>query len=291
MRSMTGFGRGEAAANGWKIEIELSAVNRKQSDINVNLPGSLIELEAEVRRLIGEAISRGRVNAKINLNREGGSTTQLSFDEELASQYVDAVKAFAEKRGLETHVEAAELFRAPGVFKLDDARVSADEVKDCIFPALAESISQLIQMQEEEGAHLHDDLCSRISQIETSVAVVKEFAPTIPDTYRKTLLKRLNESGIDCDFSDDRILREIALFAERCDITEELTRIDHHVAQFRKYFESDEPTGRPLDFLCQELNRELNTIGSKANHPGIAQEIVNAKTELEKFREQVQNVQ
>lgn len=288
---MTGFGRGEAAANGWKIEIELSAVNRKQSDINVNLPGSLIELEAEVRRLIGEAISRGRVNARINLNREGGSVSQLSFDEGLAGQYVESVKAFAEKAGIDTQIGAADLFRAPGVFKLDDARVSADQVKDGIFSALAESIVQLIKMQEEEGAHLHDDLCSRITQIESGVAVVKEFAPTVPASYRENLLKRLNESGIDCDFSDDRILREIALFAERCDITEELTRIDHHVAQFRKYFESEEPTGRPLDFLCQELNRELNTIGSKANHPRIAQEIVNAKTELEKFREQIQNVQ
>lgn len=288
---MTGFGRGEAAANGWKIEIELSAVNRKQSDINVNLPGSLIELEAEVRRLIGEAISRGRVNARINLNREGGSVSQLSFDEGLAGQYVESVKAFAEKAGIDTQIGAADLFRAPGVFKLDDARVSADQVKDGIFSALAESIVQLIKMQEEEGAHLHDDLCNRINQIESCVAIVKEFAPNVPASYRENLLKRLNESGIDCDFSDDRILREIALFAERCDITEELTRIDHHIAQFRKYFESEEPTGRPLDFLCQELNRELNTIGSKANHPRIAQEIVNAKTELEKFREQVQNVQ
>lgn len=291
MRSMTGFGRGEAAANGWQVEVELSGVNRKQSDINVNLPGSLLEVEGDVRRALAEVISRGRLNAKINFNRESAGDSSLVFDEALATEYVEAAKMLSEKTGIETRFTAADLFRAPGVFKLDDAGVPLSEVKEAILAALQNAIRNFVQMQEEEGEHLRKDLSSRIDNIVEAVAAIRDRSATVPEQYRKNLHSRLSEAGLEIDLSDERVLREIALYAERCDITEEVTRIDHHVAQFRTYIASEEPTGRPLDFLCQELNRELNTIGSKANDAEIAREIVNAKTELEKIREQVQNVQ
>lgn len=288
---MTGFGRGDATANGWRIEVEISGVNRKQADIGINLPSSLIELEGDLRRILSEAVSRGRVSAKIGLIAESGSESTLTFDKEMARQYVEAAKAISEETGIETRLTAADLFRAPGLFRVDDAEVEPNDVRDAVVEALHSALGQFVQMQEQEGQHLKADLASRIGAIEAEIASIKSQAPKVPENQRQNLHARLQDSGLAIDLNDDRILKEIALFAERCDITEELTRLDSHIGQFRNYLDSTEPKGRPLDFLCQELNRELNTIGSKANDAGIAQRIVNSKTELEKIREQVQNVQ
>ncbi|MDF1823463.1 MAG: YicC family protein [Verrucomicrobiales bacterium] len=291
MRSMTGFGRGEAATDEWKIEIELSGVNRKQLDIGINLPSTLSELEGEAKRLISEAISRGRIGGKVTLSHTGGTSSHLVFDESLAQQYIAAAKTLSEKGGIETRLTAADLFRAPGLFKIEECNASADDLRDPLLAALNEAVAQLTSMQESEGEHLRSDLLARLDAIMGEVDVIRELALGVPVSHREHLRKRLQESGLEIDLNDDRILREIGLYAERCDITEELTRIDSHAVQFRSYLESNEPVGRPLDFLCQEFNRELNTIGSKANHADIAQRIVNSKTELEKIREQVQNVQ
>jgi uncharacterized protein (TIGR00255 family) len=291
MRSMTGYGRGEAVVDGWKLEVELSGVNRKQADISVNLPAALLELEGEARALVAKAVSRGRVSAKVGLSHGGGVDNRLLFDEGLARQYVEAAKRIAGESGIDSSLSAADLFRAPGVFRIDESGADPDEVRGALFEALGSALAQLVKMQADEGGHLRTDLQFRLDHIVAEVAEIRHLAPRVPPAYRQTLIKRLGESGVDLDLDDDRLLREIALFAERCDITEELTRLDSHVALVRVYLASDEPMGRSLDFLCQEFHRELNTIGSKANDATIARHVVNAKTELEKIREQVQNVQ
>ncbi|MEM7601238.1 MAG: YicC/YloC family endoribonuclease, partial [Verrucomicrobiota bacterium] len=282
---------GEAATTEWKIEVELSGVNRKQLDIAFSLPSNLAELEGETKRLVSDSISRGRIGGKVTLSHTGGTSNHLVFDEALAQQYIEAAKTLTEKGGIETRLTAADLFRAPGLFKIEESNAKAADLRDPLLSALADAISQLTAMQDSEGEHLRSDLLSRLDAIVTEVGVIREIAPRVPEAHRQNLHKRLQESGLELDLNDDRILREIGVYAERCDITEELTRIDSHITQFRAYLESTDPVGRPLDFLCQEFNRELNTIGSKANDADIAQRIVNAKTELEKIREQVQNVQ
>ena len=291
MRSMTGFGRGEAAAHGWLTVVELSGVNRKQIDISINLPGALSELEPELRRTISETISRGRVNARFNLTHTESGDNQLAFDEALATQYIEAARKLAQSTGVETRLTAADLFRAPGVFRVEESKPEVEEVQESVTRALQLALDALTEMQEREGAHLQEDLEERLGKIESEISGVGSHARVVVENYRKSLFTRLNESGLEIDLDDDRVMREIGIFAERSDISEELTRIDSHISQFRQYFSSKEPVGRALDFLCQELNRELNTIGSKANDASIAQSIVNAKTELEKIREQVQNAQ
>jgi uncharacterized protein (TIGR00255 family) len=291
MRSMTGFGRGEATARGWKVDVELSGVNRKQADISVNLPAALLELEAEARNLLTKAVSRGRIGAKVSLSHTDTSENRLLFDEDLARQYVEAAKRLSEQTGIETRITAADLFRAPGIFKIDELGASPDEVREALMTALESALSQLVRMQQDEGTHLRTDLEARLDSIVREVEGIAALAPLVPIGHRQNLMKRLSESGLELDLGDERLLREIALFAERCDVTEELTRLASHVSLFRSYLASDEPMGRNLDFLCQELNRELNTIGSKANDAGIARCVVHSKTELEKIREQVQNVQ
>jgi uncharacterized protein (TIGR00255 family) len=291
MRSMTGFGRGEATVDQWKINVELSGVNRKQIDVSVNLPSALVELEGDVRRTVTESISRGRISVRVNLEHTGNRAAELAFDEELARQYIEAAKTLSALGEIETRLTAADLFRAPGLFRLEDSEVDASDLRDTLLEAVGDGLSRLSEMQTQEGEHLRADLIARLNAIEEEARQIAELSPKVPATHRENLIKRLHESGLEVDLDDDRVLKEIGLFADRCDISEELTRISSHLAQFRTYLESDEPVGRPLDFLCQEFNRELNTIGSKANDANIAQGIVRSKTELEKIREQVQNVQ
>ena len=288
---MTGFGRAECTTGEWKVEIEVSGVNRKQIDVSLNLPGSLQELEAELRRVLTESVSRGRIQARINLGHAGESSNHLAFDEGLAQQYIAAARTLAESHGVETRLTAADLFRAPGLFRIEESDARAEDLRDPIRSTLDEALAEFREMQEREGSHLRDDLQERIDEISRLLDQLRELAPRVPELHREHLQQRLEESGLEIAYDDDRVLREIALYAERCDITEELTRLDSHLSQFRSYLASTEPVGRSMDFLCQELNREFNTIGSKANDAEIAQAIVTSKTELEKIREQVQNVQ
>ena len=288
---MTGFGRGEATVDQWKINVELSGVNRKQIDVSVNLPSALVELEGDLRRTVTESISRGRVTVRVNLEHTGNRAAELAFDEELARQYIGAAKTLSALGEIETRLTAADLFRAPGLFRLEDSEVDASDLRDTLLEAVGDGLNRLSEMQTQEGEHLRADLIARLNTIEEEARQIAELSPKVPATHRENLMKRLRESGLEVDLDDDRVLKEIGLFADRCDISEELTRIDSHLAQFRTYLENDESVGRPLDFLCQEFNRELNTIGSKANDADIAQGIVRSKTELEKIREQVQNVQ
>jgi uncharacterized protein (TIGR00255 family) len=288
---MTGFGRGETTIADWKIEVELSGVNRKQIDLSIHLPGTLSELEGDVRRLVSERVSRGRVTVRVNLEHTGNRETSLVFDEGLARQYIEAAKTLSESGEIETRLTAADLFRAPGLFRVENTAANPDDLREPLLEATGKALEQLDEMQSQEGEHLRSDLLARLDVLVAEAARIRELAPRVPAAYRQNLFKRLEDSGLEIDLNDERLVREIGIFAERSDVTEELTRIDSHVGQFRTYLESDEPVGRSLDFLCQEFNRELNTIGSKANDADIAQGVVNAKTELEKIREQVQNVQ
>ena len=291
MKSMTGYGRAEVTSGNWHLSVEVSAVNRKQTDIVINLPSRLVELEPEVRSRVLAAISRGRVNLRVGLEAGASGAAALVVDEQLARRYLDSIRRLAAETGTGLNLSASDLFRAPGVFRLEESEVEIEELREPLMKALDQSIAAMSAMQEREGAHLREDIEGRLESIGNLTAEIRQSAPVVVENYRRNLESRLRDSGLGIDTNDDRVLREIGLFAERCDITEELTRIDSHLNQFRSYFGGGEAVGRPLDFLCQELNRELNTIGSKANDAGIAQRIVRAKTELEKIREQVQNVQ
>ena len=304
---MTGYGRAEAAHGDWLVTIELSSVNRKQTDIAINLPGRLAAAEADVRKRIAAAVSRGRVNARITLDANGAahatgagsSKAKLSFDKDLAEQYLAAIDSITRDGDRPVEFRPVDLLRAPGVFSLEEETVETEEVLPDLLRVVDEALGALMKMQDTEGQHLRSDLLDRLDTIAASKAAIAERAPQVVVSHRENLLARLQNAGleIEVDLEDERIVREIALFADRCDISEELTRIDSHLQQFSDYLAQDaegaapEPVGRPLDFLCQELNREFNTIGSKANDSVISKHVVALKTELEKVREQVQNVQ
>jgi uncharacterized protein (TIGR00255 family) len=291
MRSMTGYGRAEQITGDWQISIELSAVNRKQTDIVVHLPSGLAALESDLKKQIGQQVLRGRVSARITVESANSTSSEISLDENLAKQYIALVQSLAKDCDQELQVSGSDLLRVPGVFTFETHTLPVDELQKSLPQVLNESLEALLAMQDAEGEHLHEDLEARLKFVEKELDVIATASPQVIERYRKTLHQRLEEAGLNIDLNDDRLLREIGLFADRCDISEEITRTQSHIKQFRSYMESEEAVGRSLDFLCQELNREINTIGSKANDAEIAQHVVETKTELEKVREQVQNIQ
>lgn len=291
MRSMTGYGRGEAVAAGWRVDVELSGGNRKQIDLALNLPSSLLSLESELRSRLASAVSRGRVVAKVVATRVEVSGSSLFCNEALARQYREALANLASALEIPMDLSVSQLLRAQDVFRIEDSGADPEMLGDAVLAALDAALLPFTAMQTTEGQHLQRDLAGRLNRIEDELHEIRQRAPGVSVTYRENLMKRLSEADIPFDLGDDRIVREVALFAERCDITEELTRLDSHIALFRSYLASEDATGRSLDFLCQEMNREINTIGSKANDAAIAHAVVRAKAELEKIREQVQNVQ
>ena len=287
MKSMTGFGRGEATGDGTIFRVEVASVNRKQADIAVHLPRELSELEAGLRKRVASEVSRGRVTVRVHsdsLNGEGSK--KLVVDEALVEQY----KAALESLGAEK-MAAADLLRAPGVFSLEDSRPDPEEALPVIEKALDAAMASFEAMRAAEGQALADDITSRLAAVRGLADEVRGISPEVVTRYRETLLRRLGEAGLEIDLDDDRVLKEVAVFAERCDITEEITRLDSHLEQYATYIASDDPVGREMDFLSQELNREVNTIGSKANSSEIAKRVVSAKAEIEKIREQVQNIE
>jgi uncharacterized protein (TIGR00255 family) len=293
MKSMTGYGRGECARDGFKITAELGAVNRRQTEISVSLPREMEMLEAPVRDAINAQVARGRVTARIGIHASAGkSSARAHINVSLAKAYATELGKLAKQLKLSGGVSLDQILRAPGVFQSDEELVVADKIWPVVEKALKQALLSLVKMREREGAHLAEDLAARIGVMRKAVEKIQKQAPLTVENYRKQLLERIKAAGIENVAADDeRLLKEIVLFADRSDISEELTRLQSHFKQFEDCRKSREPVGRTLDFLAQEMNREINTIGSKANDAIISREVVTLKAELEKFREQAQNVE
>jgi uncharacterized protein (TIGR00255 family) len=291
MHSMTGFGRGTAATGAWHATVEINSVNRKQAEVVVQVARELSELEGRIRKVVLGMVSRGRVQVAINLERAEGATTAIRVDAELARAFHSAFIELGKTVGDAVRPTAADYLRQPGIVTMGSGEMDAEEAWTAIEPALQAALAGLTSMRATEGEHLKADCLARLDTLAGFAQTIAAEAPGRPVRQREMLAKRLREAGLDLDPADERVVKELALFADRCDVSEELTRLDSHFAKFREYLEATEAPGRALDFLCQEMFREFNTIGSKANDAGIAQTIVEAKTELEKIREQVQNLE
>jgi len=288
---MTGFGRGSATADEGTATVEIACVNRKQAEVVIQLPRELNELEARIRRAVLNTISRGRIQVSVQFDRSSGAPAPVSVDLRLVDALEAAFECISRHTGRNVSPEAGDFLRTAGIIRIEDGGLAAEAVWGAIEHALEVAIEQVLEMRSAEGSDLAKDLSTRLSALEKSAAAIAGLAPGRPERYREVLTKRLRDTGLELDLQDERVLREIAVFADRCDISEEITRLDSHFRKFREYMAGEEPAGRPLDFLCQEIHREFNTIGSKASDASIAQHVVEAKTELEKIREQVQNVE
>jgi uncharacterized protein (TIGR00255 family) len=292
MKSMTGCGRGECAQDGFKVAVEVQSINRKQADIQVDLPRDLEVLESAVRDTIHQVVSRGRLTVKVLLQAPTGrNSARMHLNRSLAKAYTLELRRLAKELKLEGTVSLDHLIRAPGVFQTDEQLVEAGHFWPAVEQALQQALKALLTMRSREGAHLAKDLSGRIRTMQRAAARVIQRAPKVAEHYRRQLIERARSAGVEMGVDEDRLLKEIVLFADRSDISEELTRLESHFRQFASLAKSRDPVGRTLDFLAQEMNREINTIGSKANDGEISHAVVTLKAELEKFREQAQNVE
>jgi len=293
MKSMTGYGRGECSKDGFKITVELSSVNRKQSEISVNLPRELELLEAPIRDRVNRHVARGRLTVRVSLHAGAGmSAARMHLNVPLAKSYARELNRLAKQLKLPGAVTLDQLARAPGVLQTDAELAVEEDFWPAVEKALKQALTQMVKMREREGEHLTRDLVKRVEVMKKAAAQIATQAPTVAERYRQQLIERIKSAGLEAPgVEDERLLKEVVYFADRSDISEELTRLQSHFQQFEDGRKSKEPVGRLLDFLAQEMNREINTIGAKANDSLISREVVTLKAELEKFREQAQNVE
>jgi uncharacterized protein (TIGR00255 family) len=293
MKSMTGYGRGDCSQDGFKVTVEVSSVNRKQAEISVNLPRELEILEGQIREAVNQVVARGRLTVRVGLHAGASNqSARMHLNVKLAKAYARELTRLCKQLKLPGPVTLDHLVRAPGVFQTDEDLAIEEDFWPAVNKALRKALSQMLQMREREGAHLAQDLAQRVARMRKAVALVQKHAPQVAARYRQQLLERIKTAGIEIPGVDDeRLQKEVVYFADRSDISEELTRLQSHFQQFGDCMKSTEPVGRTLDFLAQEMNREINTIGSKANDSLISREVVTLKAELEKFREQAQNVE
>ena len=291
MRSMTGYGRGECERDGARISVEINSVNRRQSDIVVNLPRELSAFEPRIRQSVGERITRGRTNVIVGYERTGNVSPNLALDRTLARSYHESIRALQDELRVTGEITIGMILQAPGVLRFSDESLAPDQTWPALEKALGAALDDLVRMRAREGKHLAKDLIHRLKVVRQSLKEVRKLHPAVAEKYRVALLERLHKAGLELAPNDDRLLKEVALFADRSDISEELTRLESHLAQFAHHLRRAEPVGRTLEFITQEIARELNTLGAKAGDADISRHVVACKAELEKIREQVQNLE
>jgi uncharacterized protein (TIGR00255 family) len=287
---MTGYGRGSAASAGIAVEVELSSVNRKQLDLRISLPRELAVLESKLAKLVRASLSRGSVNGVVRVGTAGdGDSGTVVVDMARARACVDALREVGGELGMQDDLSISLLTRLPDVVRVSNAAADPERVWPSLNRAMKTALKALVEMRTAEGAALERDIRQRLAKLEKRLAQIEKLAPGVPRRYRRLLLARIKDAGVDVNA--DGLAREIAVFADRCDISEEITRLKSHFGQAQKLLAGRKPVGRALDFLCQEFLREINTIGSKANDSRISHHVIAFKTELECVREQVQNVE
>jgi uncharacterized protein (TIGR00255 family) len=291
LKSMTGFGRGEGETTLGKVFVETRSVNHRYCDINVKLPKRLIPFENRIKEMIRAQVSRGRIDIFLKLDNLGEENVHLSVDLHLAEQYYQALQSLKESLRLRDKITLELVAGAKDVITAKEEIADLEPFWQEVLPVLKRSFQDLDNMKRSEGETLAKDLHQRLGRIAQQLEEIKHLFPSRLEAYRNRLHERVRSllGGIDVDPS--RFQQEVALLAERTDITEEIVRAESHLAQFLTLLKAEEPVGRKMDFLLQEMNREVNTVSAKANDADISQRVVEIKAELEKIREQVQNIE
>ncbi|HEY5707650.1 MAG TPA: YicC/YloC family endoribonuclease [Terrimicrobiaceae bacterium] len=288
MKSMTGHGRGTAPAKGLRVIAECFSVNRRQGEVALAVSRELAWIEPRVREEVLKRISRGKV--QVSLAVERSSRAQPAFiDRRRAAEFLSEARSLQKELNLGGAISLETILAAPGVLRTDE--LSGRELWPLVSRALGMALDGLLAMRVREGAYLKKELARGVTGMTTLVRRVRVLASRVPKRQREILLRRLQSARLPADVLDPRIVTEIAIFAERCDITEELARLESHLAQFREHLERDDPVGRTLEFLAQEMGREWNTAGAKANDAKISLLVVEAKAKLDRVREQLANVE
>ena len=291
VKSMTGYGRARETLNGRDITVEVRSVNNRYLDCTVKMPRTYIFAEDAIKTRVQKAISRGKVDVFVSIDTSGADVSVVTVNEALARSYYDALRQLKTSLQLEGEITPMALAKFPDVLSVSKAEEDLESVAADICQVLDEALCAYNEMRAVEGVRLAEDIAGRVTTIESVVTKVEERSPQTVAEYRIRLTNKMNEVLQSTTIDESRILTEAAIFADKIAVDEETVRLRSHIAQLRSMLQGAEPVGRKLDFLIQEVNRECNTIGSKCNDLTIAQDVVNMKAEVEKIREQVQNIE
>ena len=291
IRSMTGFGSAKGKAAGLSLSVELRSVNNRYLDVSVKLPRGFLFAESFVKNYLQETVSRGKIDVFFTLDLDEGDRTRIRINQNLAQAYADAVGSSGKLLEIPAGFSAFDIARFPDVLTAEKQEVNQEEFCAELLPLLQEAVSDFNDMCLREGEKIREDLLKKADRMEELLGMIEEKAPETVKAYQKRLQEKLEEVLSETGILQDRILAEAALYADRIATDEETVRLHSHLAEFRTLLASPEPVGRKLDFLVQEMNREVNTIGSKGQDLGITRLVVDMKSEIEKIREQIQNIE
>ncbi len=291
IKSMTGFGRGSVEQDGRSFIVEIKSVNHRYCDLNIKMPKSFLSFEDRIRKTVLEKISRGKVDVFITQNKQEKIGVKAVLDENLADSYVECLKKIKDKYDIKEGLSISLIAKFPDVIILKQEEEDIESIWGILSNPLKEATNLLVEMREKEGLKLKKDILSKCDYIKQSLDKIEKRSPFVVCEYKEKLNERLKELLQDYQVDENRIAMEVAIFGDKACIDEEIVRLNSHLVQLRETFSLDEPIGRKLDFILQEMNRETNTIGSKANDLEITNSVLNIKNEIEKIREQIQNIE
>ncbi|AIM17648.1 YicC family protein [Neobacillus sedimentimangrovi] len=288
--SMTGFGRGKAESSFFTVNVEVKTVNHRFCEINIRMPRQLLKIEDKIKKKLNEHIRRGRAEVYISIEGEGAITRKLHVDWNLVEDYFQFITELKEKFSINGSVTLADILNRQDLIHIEECESGNEELEELVLTAVNDAVLKLVEMRKLEGEVLKKELLDIIARVETHLMELQTHAPMVVQMYKDRVIKRMQEF-VNGQLDETRILTEVAIFSEKADINEEITRLRSHIGQFIQALNEKDPIGRKLDFLIQEMNRETNTIGSKANDSNIAKKVVEIKSLLEKLKEQVQNIE
>lgn len=291
IKSMTGFGHASKNIKGTKCLVEIRSVNHRYLDFSAKLPSILHPLESEIKEVIRQKITRGKVNLFVNFNETQLLEEKVILDEDKVKFYNRALNKLSKRFDIEKRLRLSDLVNLPSIFTVEKKDVSHKHVWNLIKPVVEAALEDLMKSKLREGRNLSRDLKKRIAKLKKAVKKISEVSKKLPEHYKARLESRIKELARGVIVDQAQIAREVAIIAEKSDITEELVRLESHLKLFEKVLKNDHTIGKRLDFVVQEINRESNTIGSKASNFPISSEVIKIKSELERIREQIQNIE
>jgi len=288
---MTGYGRSQKILNGRDISVEIRSVNHRYYEYTSRIPRTYSYIDEKLKAVLKTSVARGKVEVSVTINNIEGKDSQIAINKGVAEGYVTALRSISEELALKDDLTLSNLIRIPDVFNIQKTPDDEEQICADVSEVTAEALERFVAMRETEGTRLKNDILEKTDFIIERVKMVEELSPLTVEAYRNKLYKKLSEVLADKNIDEQRIITEAAIFSEKIAVDEETVRLRSHIAQLRDILESNEAVGRKLDFIVQEINREVNTIGSKAQDLNITKIVVDMKSEIEKIREQIQNVE
>ncbi len=291
IRSMTGYGKGESTDGNISVSVELKSVNHRFFELNAKIPRGYLYVDDMLKSVVSEKVARGKVDAFVNISLGDSEKIDISVRHSFVKAYIDALNEIADTYGVKNDITLSDIAEQSDSFVINEETPNAEVIKQLVKESAGAALDTFLKMRETEGEKLYSDVKSRLGSMKEMVAFVEQKSPETVAAYRERLKQKMTELLDKATYDEQRLITETAIFADKIAVDEETVRLKSHISQFEKMLESDQPIGRKLDFIVQEMNRETNTIGSKSQNTDIAYTVVNLKSEIEKIREQIQNIE